>query len=336
MSSILMQCVPLINMTYHKPMGVFWNTLVGSDEWEICIQMLGHTLHTQAILSGVSKTTMHVCRRCVQHLDVRSEHMTAFTRMSLVLLRSLHILNFSHNIELTSDHLRSLTALKHLRELDLSFCKGVTDDGLSSIGSLRELRVLNLHGCSSITDRSMMSLSKMVRIQNIDLSGCAITGYGLHLLTTLREVKSLDLSRCHKLTDVDMLELTAFTDTLIELKLHGGFRHIVNRMRITDKGLISIGQLYNLRVLDLGICETMTDTGIQSLCTLTELHILNLDHAVHITSIPALTHLIELSLRNCRSLSDTSIRSLAMMTNLRTLSLSRCRLHYHRYPAYVS
>ena len=292
-------------------MPAVWNTLVGSDEWGICIQMLGQTLHTQAILSGVSKTTMTLCRRCVHHLDIRSEHMSAFTRTSLVLLSPIRNINFSHNTELTCDHMRSLNTLKHLRELDLSFCKGVTDDGLRLIGSLGELRVLNLHGCKSITDLSMLSLSKMVRIQKINLSGCSITGYGLHLLTTLREMRSLDLSRCHKLTDVDMIEITAFTDTLIELKLHGGFRHIVNRMRITDTGLMSISQMHNLRVLDLGLCETMTDSGIQSLCTLTYLHTLTLDHAIHITSIPTLTNLIQSSLRNCRSLTD-SIRNACM------------------------
>ena len=67
------------------------------------------------------------------------------------------------------------------------------------------------------------------------------TSATLHIvILSVEEIRSLDLSRCHKLTDVGMIEITAFTDTLIEVKLHGGFRHIVNRMRITDNGLLSI------------------------------------------------------------------------------------------------
>lgn len=172
-------------------------------------------------------------------------------------------------------HLKTLTKLQWL---DLSETR-VTDAGFKSFPDLKRLAAMNLWRCA-LTDAGLASISSFTALRWLDLGYTMVTDAGIHFLRSLPFLQSLSLWGCSQITDDGLRHLqgflglqalnlgyTSLTDialtyllTLPDLQwLHLGGTNV------TDAGLVRLGNLSKLRVLDVRECHKVSDTQLSEL-----------------------------------------------------------------------
>jgi len=150
--------------------------------------------------------------------------------------------------------------------------------------------------------------------------------FKLQNLKTLKVYGFIDISCIENLTKLEKLCLTdcyhAVTDHMIRNLVNLQYLkfYIEGRNEITD---VSIGQLVNLRHLDIFMCRSITDASIE---ILTNLEYLNIGYCTNITdkSVEKLKNLKYLDVSHCKNITDASISKL---TKLETLIMSVCNEH---------
>jgi len=154
----------------------------------------------------------------------------------------------------TDTNLQHVLDLEHVVSLDLSG-SSVTDRGLRRLQAMTELEVLKLDA-TPITDDGLESLNSLSKLQHLSLIGTSIRGPGLAHLKELPELRVLFLG--NTLVDDKALAHLAAMPRLEVLFLNGvppaevapeeGER---DTGRISDAGLIQLGDLTALKILDV-------------------------------------------------------------------------------------
>ena len=101
--------------------------------------------------------------------------------------------------------------------------------------------------------------------------------------------------------------------------------------RLTDKGLMQLGDLPSLEIAKLDNCHSITGRGLVILARSHHLHTLSLANCRRLTdeAIINISHLVSLeslSLDGCRCLTDRSAIGIGNMAQLKRLDLSQCDL----------
>lgn len=177
---------------------------------------------------------------------------------SLASLTQLRTLNLFGCSSIDDAGLGFLAPLTQLQDLNLSNCGRITDAGLAFLASLTQLRILNLSACWNITDTGVASLASLTQLHTLDLMSCGeITGTGFAALART-QLQNLNLCGCSGISDDGLASLARLAQ-LQNLNLS------VRNSIITDKGLLALVPLKELRILDLRTCPKITDAGVQAL-----------------------------------------------------------------------
>ncbi|XP_078389208.1 distal membrane-arm assembly complex protein 2 [Cetorhinus maximus] len=96
---------------------------------------------------------------------------------------------------------------------------------------------------------------KEVPLEAVDASGTLMTYDGMENLVCLKELKYLNLSSCPYVNDWCLSRLYVFGDSLQELELSGC-------PRVTERGLVSLHHLKNLKRLDLSDLPAVDNRGL--------------------------------------------------------------------------
>ena len=100
--------------------------------------------------------------------------------------------------------------------------------------------------------------------------------------------------------------------------------------RVSNDGLRALGGLTALTSLDLTRCQRVSDDGLQALAGLTALTILDLFNCCRVSddglrALAGLTALTDLNSGKCERVSDNRFGALARLTDLTDLNLEYCR-----------
>lgn len=139
--------------------------------------------------------------------------------------------------------------------MNLTFCTGLDEDVFYTICHLKELSSLVMDGWGrDMPTQFATDLSNVTYLEELSLLNCADLSNGwMKALTptTLQSLKSLNLNYCLKLTD-ESLEVIGQMKNLRKLQLWG-------ITKITANGLKHLNPLKNLQILIIPFC-----TGIKS------------------------------------------------------------------------
>jgi len=215
---------------------------------------------------------------------------------------SLKSLRLDHS-NITNSGLRFFSNLKHLEELSLHNTN-VTDAGVPHLLALKSLRRLNLQKQpgskkTPITEKAAPYLARIQTLEYLNLECLSVTDYALSELSTLPNLRALYASygsTGKSLTDqgLDHLSKTKSLELLY-----------IRTEAVTDKGMLAIAQLPNLKTLDISFGPNITKQGLAHLTALKQL-----------TSFSISPHGHEIGI----SISD--LACLNKMTNLKTMSLA--------------
>lgn len=195
--------------------------------------------------------------------------------------------------------LRALKSAPAIEELNLYFAEQITDEGASVVRTWKHLKSLNLRG-TKITDNTLEILAGVPTLESLDIGWAQITDTGLEHLTALTNLRRLTMGG-NKLTDTAL----GFLRQMPQLE----FLDIGGQQR-TDSGLWSL---------------SLTDAGMQSIATVTDLHELRLEGrnvtARGLDAIKGLGKLERLNVQGCKRLRDDAVPALAAMKHLRVVDL---------------
>jgi internalin A len=199
-----------------------------------------------------------------------------------------------------SDHgLRELRAAPGIVDLNLYYAEQITDEGTSVVKGWKHLKRLNLRG-TKVTDSTLEFLAGVPSLESLDIGFAQITDVGLDHLATSTNLRELTIGG-NKLTDV-ALQMLRQLPQLTYLDVSGFQR--------TDSGLWSV---------------SLTDAGLESIATLTELRELRLGgtsvSASGLGKLKGLEKLERLSLQGCKRIADDAAGVLSSFSRLRVLDL---------------
>ncbi len=213
----------------------------------------------------------------------------------------------------------------------------LNDSLAESIGACVDLQFLALDG-TDISDIQMRAITRSKKLANLYLDSCTLSdaamGYvaenqaltalsfigsmvpssGLKKLAQLGRLKTIDLSGT-SITDDDLRSLCASWREVDQLYL--------NQTQITDNGLIPIGTMPSLGMLDLNRTK-VTDDGLKHVANLSKLTSLSLngnrindDGLVHLQSMKTLFQIY----LNGTDITVKGFVTIAQLPNLRFLSV---------------
>jgi internalin A len=223
----------------------------------------------------------------------------------------------------TDSDLAELAALPELKRLDLSLSR-VGDRGLRALKSAPNIEELNLYFAEQVTDEGMAIVKGWKHLKRLNLRGTKITDNTLEFLASVPTLESLDIGFA-EVTDVGLDRLTSLPN-LRELTIAGN--------KLTDAGVHLLRQLPQLTYLDIGGSQrtdsglwfvSLTEAGVDSIATLTELQDLRLSgtgvSARSIAKLKTLEKLERLVLLNCKRIGDDSLPMLSAFPKLRVLDV---------------
>ncbi|KAG1468864.1 hypothetical protein G6F56_003590 [Rhizopus delemar] len=274
-----------------------------------------------------------------------------------------HTLDLSvYNKTITDSNIQSIARLtSSVQHLNLSHCFYLTDEGFGQLlESMSQLETLNLNSCWLLTDKSLSLLgTHCPRLTHLDLSNCRkISDVGIFKLLDEKDARGhpslteLSLSYCKKLSDATMRHLANYCSQTLE------YLNIQRCTRITDSGFLAwtdtrfphlkflnlndcsfltdqaVGYLVvaapRLSQLSLSFCCALSDSAIEGLVALKELHDLDVSFcgaAVSDISVRALLSspsVYLLNIRGCVRVTDLAIQSILDLGRLKTLNISQC------------
>lgn len=160
------------------------------------------------------------------------------------------------------DDMMMLSRMKNIEMLTITNCS-MTDDMMRIIGGLENLRVLNLSGCK-VTDEGIGWLSKCDKLEELDCSFThkwnmneGISGTTFAILNGLRR---LNVINCRNIG----------ADSLMIRKLIG-----LEMLQISCYEKVDLGELVNLRSLDIRCNKMMKIYGLNKIINLEELRVCN-------------------------------------------------------------
>jgi hypothetical protein len=200
---------------------------------------------------------------------------------------TLHEKSFGPNWKGTEADLKHLAKLDNLRAVNLHLSQ-VTDDGLRHLAGLKGLKGLGIHG-PKVTDRGLEHLQALTDLGYLSVSHTQVSEAGLAGLN-LKKLERLEVS-CSQVAAVRLddfprltyLDLTGPTAK----RLHARRPHPLKRLelqdtRIAEGGLACLRHLNKLETLYLNRTP-LTDKGLEPLCGLAGLKVLDLRGARHLT-----------------------------------------------------
>ncbi|GMH44944.1 hypothetical protein BSKO_12901 [Bryopsis sp. KO-2023] len=278
----------------------------------------------------------------------------------LQLLRNLRELNLGRHHRLiastiTDDCIVQLNALSRLHTVNLSQCVHVSDDGLAVLAKNHpNLTSVNISGCVAVTERGIAELGRLKNLQHLELPWCLkVTDQAIRSLAIVPRMKSLNLSGCQLIHEEGVMALSSFVHLESLNLLNTGYSKpcVTDAVLFQLSGLknltqLSVGgmQLQNTRVSDNGLAMIaahhpklrnlclmwldVSDVGVMSLVTLTELRVLSLRGCARVTRgairhVATLPYLEDLNLLNMPLLdvTDDTVEELQPLNNLSSLGL---------------
>ncbi len=231
-------------------------------------------------------------------VDLRSSWATDADIAELARIPTLKHVDLSLS-RISDRGLRSLRTAPGIVDLNLYYAEQITDEGLSAIKGWKHLKSLNLRG-TKITDTTLEFLATVPSLHSLDVGFAEITDVGLDHLASVPSLRELTIGG-NKLTD-DGVQLLRQLPQLTYLDLSGFQR--------TDSGLWSI---------------SLTENGVESIATLTELKELRLGglsiSARSLAKLKSLDKLERLSLHRCKRVGDDAVPSLSGFTRLKALDV---------------
>ena len=257
---------------------------------------------------------------------------------------------------ITDQGLQSIYHLRQLRYLHLGYCD-ITDRGLAGVGALTQLESLDLSDCS-ITDAGLVHLEACLSLQHLVLAHCSrLTS--LISVVRLTQLQHLDVNECFRLTDTHLVRALS---RLVSLNLSGcnvippdlgsltQLRHLnlsfgllpntglpptcltqldLAGTDVDDDDLQWVSRLQELRCLNLGDCDAITDTGLALVGQLSQLQYLNVSLCSGITDdglsgLIGLEQLQCLDLGQCDQLTDRALPAVHKIKHLKHLDLTAC------------
>lgn len=250
-------------------------------------------------------------------------------------LRQLDI----HGTNITDRGLRQLSGMQHLQRLMAP--GNLTNGGLGAIVQLKSLTGLRLYN-NRLTDRGIRLLAQLPHLKELNLFGQRLTDEALSYLPDLTELEYLSLgpgtepfsvkgfaaiARIPKLKTLwidtnqctdEQLEQLAGHLTLERLSVHW-------ESNFTDQGVYHIARVPNLRKLDLGHNQQLTNRSIEYLARSKNLDWLWLpggpftdEGVMRLSELRQLEYLVVGAASNS-PLTDRSLAEIATLSKLKTL-----------------
>lgn len=223
----------------------------------------------------------------------------------------------------TDSDLAEVAKMPGVQTLDLSLSR-VSDRGLRALRGADQLVDLNLYFAEQVTDEGMAIIKGWKHLKRLNVRGARITDTTLEFVASIPTVESLDIGYA-EITDVGLDRLTSMTN-LRELTIGGN--------KLTDAGVHLLRQLPQLTYLDVGGSQrtdsglwfvSLTDAGVESIATLTELRELRMAGTTisgrSLERLKVLPRLERLVLQNCKRIGDDAVPALSGLTHLRVLDV---------------
>jgi len=263
----------------------------------------------------------------------------------------------------------TLRALRHCEvgELSLAGCRGVTDEWLQPLGCSSSVSSSPSFGSPSLFDSTPTTKGPPDMVDPMDLdvsltyndeavdersmllgnegtsSSCSTSSFvsasstpydsnnvsitdGADKSSSFASllVEDLESFRHPSPTMMGTSSLPSITSNLTLLDLRGS-------QRLTDRGLMQLGDLQCLEVVKLDNCHSLVGRGFVVFSNSNHLHTLSLANCRRLTdeailNISHLTSITALSLDGCRCLTDRSLAAISNMHDICKLDLSQCDL----------
>lgn len=150
------------------------------------------------------------------------------------------------------DHIAKMPNLEHLA---LGYTQ-ISLDGLRRITGLKNLRSLQLGFCPRIDDRAvMLIINSWPDLTHLSLADARITRDTIKEIPRLKHLEELSLTDTPA-NDEDVIALSK-TNSLSEF--------FINHCPITDKALVEIEKMPNLRIIGIYGCQGLTEAACQRL-----------------------------------------------------------------------
>lgn len=234
---------------------------------------------------------------------------------------------------ITERGIAKLARLNNLQHLEIPWCLKVTDAAMNSLATVPKIKTLNLSGCQLVHEQGICSLSSLVHLETLNLlntgySKPCVTDAVLHELSTLVNLTSLSIGGMQ-------LQNTHVTDSAMHMI---SANHVKLRtlclmwLDISDSGVISLLTLTELRSLSLRGCSRVTQASlchVAKLPYLEDLNLLNMpmmditDEAVEdLMPLEDLTSLALGDMHMGNLLTDNGMSNLSNFKKLGNLSLA--------------
>ena len=161
--------------------------------------------------------------------------------------------------DLDDENYRYVGTLKNLTDLDFSY-SNINDKGLVSIGALPELKSLHLKGCHQLTSQSLKSIVKdYPNLQCLILNFAHIDRDTFQFLSQAPKLHIFYLAETD-ITDDDIEELAKNLKNITALDISGN-------NRLTDRTMVYLEELKQLKNLSLKQCSKISDSAIEKFKT---------------------------------------------------------------------
>lgn len=273
-------------------------------------------------ISRLGGTMQKNARGEVVALSFRSTWIDDADLKPIAAMNALRSLDLSHT-RITDIGFQQLKTVASVEDVNLYYAEQIGDGALVVMKNWKKLKRLNLRG-TKVTDLGVAQLVGHPSLEAIDVGFSLFTDNGFEPMTSIPNLKEIAVGG-NKLTDVgvNMLRLLPSL-TLVDLSGAQRTDSGLWSATITDRGLDTLGQLKNLRVLNLRASK-ITDAGMDKLAGLAVLTEANFGQtnlsAAGLQPLTGLAKLEKLILHKCTRVNDDAIGTLAQMKSLKWLDV---------------
>lgn len=237
-------------------------------------------------------------------------------------MAALRSLDLSHT-RITDIGFQQLKNVASVEDVNLYYAEQIGDGALVVMKNWKKLKRLNLRG-TKVTDLGVAQLVAHPSLEAIDVGFSLFTDNGFEPMTSIPNLKEIAVGG-NKLTDVGV-NMLRLLPGLTVVDLSGAQRTDSGlwSATITDRGLETLGQLRNLRRLNLRASK-ITDAGMGNLSTLAALTEADFGQtnlsAAGLQPLAGLSRMEKLVLYKCARVNDDAVGTLAQMKSLKWLDV---------------